>query len=286
MIALWKILQLARRFQGYLPRSADFFAIRAFVHQFDSRTRPVALEMLNNIRFYSANETQAEFKRMLLELQRKYLAEGLPESAVYVLPASDTGASSREMFQLCKSICKEQRINFEFFDRGALELRKKLRGLNRCILVFVDDFSGSGKQFETSIATKWSTVTGISGVTSVFMTVVICTEAVSTLTKAGVELKFSHEHGIGERFQSLSLNPKIAGGFPVLCSYARELHNREPVGYKHMGCMVVMYRNSSNNMPLLLRGTRGQRIWRGLFPRHEQLVSADHTIAMPGAEQA
>jgi hypothetical protein len=194
-------------------------------------------------------------------------------SNIYVLPASSEGSSSAEMISL---LAKEERfssLGVNVFTGSVIQLGRLLRKAPSAMVIFVDDFAGSGRQFAGSFE-AWKSAVSLPAVTSVLVTVVMCPEALEKVQALGVETKHAVLHGPDDRFQVACKLRVGEQGYAVLASYARELHSRYPYGMYDMGCMTVLYRNSNNNIPYLLRGTKGQRVWIGLFPRADQLSPA------------
>jgi hypothetical protein len=49
------------------------------------------------------------------------------------------------------------------------------------------------------------------------------------------------------------------------------IDNKHGLGFRAMATMVVLYRNTPNSVPVVLRGNKRQSPYRGLLPRADDL---------------
>ncbi len=62
-----------------------------------------------------------------------------------------------------------------------------------------------------------------------------------------------------------------AEGRERLTKLSKDVRKAQPLGYDDMATMVVLYRNSPNSIPAILRGSDKQTPFYGLFPRYKDL---------------
>lgn len=221
--------------------------------------------MLAQVRYFPPSEVESHLRGLLLKLCQRADTDGIPRDCVTVLAGPGDGESGHAILELADQLNTHENLNLTIFRGNAIELQQMLKSQSASILAFLDDFAGSGQTFKDSIGV-WSGAFSTT-VVPLFTTIVMCPEAIPVVREAGAEAIYSVLHPDTERFKSIFTDEDFA----ILSSYALELHSKTPLGHKKMGCMTVLSRNSNNNMPFLLRGTKGQRVWYGLFPRHDQL---------------
>lgn len=56
-----------------------------------------------------------------------------------------------------------------------------------------------------------------------------------------------------------------------LIEICREIRPNTSLGYDNLATMVVLYRNSPNSLPAILRGSAKQAPFFGLFPRFKDI---------------
>lgn len=265
--------RVAKRFPGYEPRPISWMSVARYVRQFEKGARESVFKMLESIQYLPKAQARHELESRLNLLLSRADAAGITRENIFILPASTKGSSSGEMVAFLRDANEKRGLGVTMFEGNTLALRAALRGASAALVVFVDDFIGSGKQFEGSYKGWKSAITSPS-VTSILMAVVMCPEAHSKIRSMGVEADFAILHGPHDRFQTACLQAVGNTSYALLESYAREIQSAIPFGFENMGTLVVLYRNSNNNMPFLLRGTQGQRVWFGLFPMRKQLAPA------------
>lgn len=264
-----QLTEYAERFGDYAPVRVSRRRLRCYLRQFKCAHRPLVLDLLDSVIYFSESDVRAAVTEYLTRLMGLLgLHHGERRVAVYVVKASEEGDSSEEMLSFFEDVANERNLSLTIFRGSVLDLRKLVARNAYSIVVFVDDYIGTGKQFASSYAAWKSALTGTT-ITKILFTVVACEEAVSKFSELGVTLEYKYLHRSSERFQAWC---KLRDPDGVLQSYALEIHSKIPYGFANSGSLVVVFRNSNNNMPFLLRGTKGQRVWMGLFPRKDQIL--------------
>lgn len=267
----FECIALARKFREYRPRRITAWSIYSYLRQYDPSHRLHALTLLKGIMFITRENLLNLMVQEIKKIVERADSDGIPAYSVVIVPASLAGQSSREIHG---ELSKDPRIkdfNVSLFDGNPMQLAQLIKKMSDPIVVFVDDFAGTGQQF-IEAHKGWSSAIQPYSPVTYFVACVMCTPAITKVTVAGVIPSPGVEHKQEDMFERYSHQYCGFDGHCILMSYATEIHSRWPLGFNNMGAMTVIYRNSANNMPFLLRGTQGQRVWRGLFPRIDQLL--------------
>lgn len=227
--------------------------------------------MLDCVRFVSKHEARGVLLDQLEEVVRIIIANGGSLQSIVVVPASGDGESSGEVWGMLREEPTLQELGIKFFSGNPMQLGQLVRGLQNPVVIFVDDFAGTGNQFCKAYV-AWSAMLHMHQPVTYFVACVMCSPAIAKVGGVGVIPIPGIEHSANEMFKAACERTCGFEGYHALMSYAEELHSKLPLGFNGMGTMIVVYRNSSNNMSFLLRGSMGQRIWFGLFPRRDQLT--------------
>src|SRR5258708_5218303 len=176
-------------------------AIHKYVRQFSRPDRRAVFHMLEAVQYLPKHETELLLRNNLTSLIQRARQAGIDSSNIFVIPASAEGSSSGEMIDIIATIEAREAWGVTLFTGNVAALRKSLRKVTAAMVIFVDDFAGSGKQFAGAFG-AWQGAVSQSTVTSIFMTVVMCPEARTKIQSLGVEPAFAILHSEQERFQS------------------------------------------------------------------------------------
>lgn len=266
---------IPKRFQGYEPRSVTPLVVWKFLRQFQRRHRPYMVKLLACVRYVGRDEARRILCDQLQSVIETCRATGTQPQSIVVVPASSKGESSDVAHDMLKADERVAQSGVQFFKGNPLQLGQLLRTISSPVVVFVDDFAGTGKQF-CDAHSAWNATMQLHNPVTYFVTCVMCSPAVHKIGSIGVIPSPGIEHRTVEMFKQACEEACGFDGYCALMSYAKEIHSKLPLGFDNMGTMILMYRNAPNNMPFLLRGTQGQRVWYGLFPRKDQLVAPTH----------
>ena len=213
---------------------------------------------------------EAAVKRSLLQQNEAILKnlakDGVSIDHVIYVQYDDAGSSSGSMLNLLRDAANLERSGCHFVDgHDVMGLHDLTNQLSQGAIIYVDDFIGTGKQFcDARDAISGSVIGTFS---EFLLAAAICEEALGKLGARGVEWKTEHVHMRAER-------PLHEDSFkfpqPVrerLRQLALQQHRKLGLGYRETASMVVLYRNTPNTVPLLLRGDFGQSPKFGIFPR-------------------
>jgi len=230
--------------------------------------------LLGKIIYFSEEKIEASLveqnNALLTHLELLGIA---PEKTIY-LQIHEAGSSSPVMVNKVRDRALLERRHCIFLDsNNVLAIHKKTNELEEGAIVYVDDFVGTGRQFST---TRDYVKNHIVGSFAEFLLVpIICEEALYELGKRDIEAYATYIHSKAERplhENSTILDPITKDRLRKLC---KEINPRGGLGYKRSATMVVLYNNSPNSVPAILRGSPNQRPWKGLLPRTTDLAPSE-----------
>jgi hypothetical protein len=218
--------------------------------------------------------TEEQARSAIVTLNKKIIgklaADGIrPEQIIYV-QIDEAGSSSPVMLNMLREAANLKKRGFKFVDSKDIGgLQKLTSGINTGAIIYVDDFSGSGKQFTKN--RRWVAQYILGNFAEFFLAPCICEEAVNRISKVGVALYYQITHLKSER----PLHPECTifenSVKEELRGICREINPKVGLGFEKLATMVVLYRNAPNTVPLIFRGSLGQDPYIGIFPRSDDL---------------
>lgn len=264
-------MRISARFRDYKPRRITPLIAFRFLAQFPRRERKIVVRLLDHICYIKHSEAVQNVLSEVMQIVNKLVHDGTREELIFVVPASKAGKSSVVMFEEISARIRQMFPSLSFLSDGATTgIRDQIPFRSQSAVIFVDDFVGTGEQFQGSLK-AWTEV--LEGRDSRFFLVVAaaCEEGKRRVEDGGAQVCSTVMHDANERMWAkcrTALSEEAWNQFAVL---ACELHSKAPFGHKNGGSMIVLERHCPNNVALVLRGTYGQRVWLGLFPRYDQL---------------
>ena len=256
-------------FRDYKHKKISLFSVYQWLHQFPCRFRLCLFLLLDRIIFFSEERTGDSLSSINKILLDRLNEDGVDISHIIYFAHDLEGAgSSHVLLTLLRD--KE---NLE--RRGATiladsrKLGEATLRIGNGAIIYVDDFIGTGRQFLTNRRNFSDMILG--NFSEFVLAPVICEESFPALDEVGVtpypEIKYEtisrplHDH-------SSILSPQDKANMISLCSNIDPKHG---LGFSDSAAMVVFYRNSVNNMPLVFRGNLKQNPYKGIFPRNDDL---------------
>lgn len=260
----WALVKI--RYGGFEPSTVDATGLRRWLSQFQQRDRTYLLQLLRHVRYRDANHVASALVRQNRALLNRLKSADVPPDHVVYLQIDDAGSSSPAMLSLLRDRAGLEQLGCKLLDsRDVIGINNVTNQLETGALVFVDDFVGTGNQFcRSHDAVEVSIVGNFS---KFVLAPVICEEALPKLFARSVQPETGEIHMRADRplhqdSVLLSLEAKMR-----LTELCLEMHPKFGLGYEQMATMVILYRNTPNTVPLVLRGSQGQSPRSGLFPR-------------------
>jgi len=230
----------------------------------------LAWMLLDKVIYLSETET----KKILLH-QNAALMENLrkatlkPNKLIYV-STDDAGSSSPMMLSMIRNAARLEQRGCKFLDsRDAFGINRVTKKLQEGAIIYIDDFVGSGDQFERSRTFLTQSVVG--NFSEFILVPSICEEGYAKLNGMGVTVYSGHIHAKAERPLHQHSHLMHSAGRERLIEICKDIRPNKSLGYDGMATMVVLYRNSPNSIPAILRGSDKQAPFYGLFPRFKDL---------------
>jgi hypothetical protein len=153
--------------------------------------------------------------------------------------------------------------------RDALGINEATKRLEEGAIIYIDDFVGSGMQFNKARTFLMQSVVG--SFSEFLLVPSICEEGLTKLTDLGVAVYTGHIHAKAERPLHESSHFMAGEGRDRLIEICKTIRAKGGLGFENMATMVVLYRNAPNSIPAILRGGDKQDPFYGLFPRFKDL---------------
>jgi hypothetical protein len=271
---MWKYFHLLRavvRFHDYNPQHVSMDSVARWMKQFKSKgDLKLACSLLKRVIYFS----EAETKKILLQQNNALMDDlqkvGLATRKLIYLQTDDAGSSSPMMLGMLRNSAGLEQRGCKLLDgRDAMGINAETRKREQGAIIYIDDFVGSGKQFERARNFAQQSVVGTF---SEFLLVPsICEEGYAKLTKMGVTVYSGHIHSKAERPLHDHSHLMTEEDRKRLIAICKEIRPNTALGYEDMATMVVIYRNAPNSIPAILRGSDKQQPFYGLFPRFKDL---------------
>ena len=249
----------------YEPVTVTPVSIARWLMQYKPRHRKSLLSLLNHVVFVDKGSVLAALVKGHREIEGLLADDGVSPGHIIYVQVGDAASSSPVMLNMLRDAERFERRGIPVLDsRDAQGISDLTTRLNRGAIVYVDDFSGSGVQF---LGARQFTSQFIAGSFSeFFLSAVICEEAMESVQAAQIQPVAGIEHKKTERPLNDASSIFDAGVKGELLELGRQLHAKHSLGFKNLGTNIVLYRNTPNSTPLLLRGTLGQRPFFGVLP--------------------
>jgi hypothetical protein len=267
---LWFCIQTSYKFRGYRQKIVTPLIVLEWLRQFDRSDRKLLRKLVRKLVYIK----EKHLIELLLQAHRKLLdflreAEFSREQVIF-LSFDEAGSSSATVLNLLRDAAHLEAQNCEILDaRDLSKLGTLTYKLGEGVLVYVDDFVGSGNQVSKNINFVRPNLQG--NFVEVVLSVCVCEEAIEALTALDVRVESGMEHLKAGRplyADSRVFTPSDKERLVALCKLVAP-----PVGlgFRRMATMVVLYRNTPNNCPTVFRGSKGQRPYFGILPRTTDL---------------
>jgi hypothetical protein len=270
---MWRFLHSLRaalRFHDYHPQPVSVGSATRWMKQLDKKDLKLAWKLLDKVIYLS----EAETKKILLHQNSVLMSNlhkaGLPSKKLIYVQTDDAGSSSPMMLGMLRNAAGLEQLGCTLLDgRDAFGINEATKRLEEGAIIYIDDFVGSGTQFNKARTFLMQSVVGSF---SEFLIVPsICEEGLTKLTDLGVEVYTGHIHAKAERPLHESSHIMPGEGRDRLIEICKTIRAKGGLGFENMATMVVLYRNAPNSIPAILRGSDKQDPFYGLFPRFKDL---------------
>ena len=270
---MWRMfssIKAALRFHDYKPKPLSLLSVSRWINQFEKKDRKLAEQLLDKVFYFSESKTRDILVEQNAALMKRLLDVGLqPKKLIYV-QVHDAGSSSPVMLNLLRDAAGLEQMGCNFVDaRDSFGLNKTMNKVGVGALIYVDDFVGTGNQF--CVARDFAAKSFIGTFSEFLVAPSICEEAYYQIGERGIEAFTGHVHSKAERPLHANSSVFAKEDKERLKLVCKGVDSKFGLGYKDLATMVVLYRNAPNTVPAVLRGSRNQTPFAGIFPRTTDL---------------
>ncbi|HVL67161.1 MAG TPA: hypothetical protein VM364_07850 [Vicinamibacterales bacterium] len=268
------------RFGSYRSGIAPL-QIQAWLEQFNDAAddRDVAARILDVVEYYGQQQIRAAFREALAGLPGWHASpakrQGRWRFAAMSGSAGESGDSMLHEFRVANQMGMKA-LNDMFVTRTDLFRAAQLPedDPNRLgaedVVVFVDDFSGTGQQ----VCTAWedpeySFGALLAGVGTIYLILVAASRSARKRIAAntGIQLAPAYYLNDGDNVFSEHCKHFSAKDRGRILHYGRKADAKQPKGFGDCGFVVVFQHGTPNNSIPILHGDGND--WTPLFPRHD-----------------
>jgi hypothetical protein len=256
--------QWLKRFRFY-REPPDEEAIASWLARFTTSSRDIAARILDCVEVISESQIQKGYKNSLEKLPGWARTKKERDGNWYFVGFGHAGESGQAMVRTFREATKlNDARHDDLFCTVADIPSKKLTAADT--VVFIDDFSGSGKQ----VCDKWNrNGIGILAadaqchliLTAAADEAIVKIEAETTLT-----VHVHHHIHANDNFFSDRCERFVQAEKNAILHYCKIADAQHPRGFNDAGLLYVLQHKTPNNsLPILHTNHSG---WKGLFPRY------------------
>ena len=270
-ILRWRDIWLAYwRLREYEPNKGKLSPLRVanWVNQYPESIRDDVARLAAGLEYISKNRLIQDLKRLNARIEALLDADGISTKNIVYVSIDDPASSSPAMCKLLRDQGGLPNAKFVPSTSG-LQIHKLTKTLESGAIVYVDDFSGTGKQF---VSARDNVRDNISGNFSEFFLLSrICEEALEVVKAQEVQPIYGKQHTRAERplHSECVLLSEIER--KRLVEILNEKWRDGSLGYMKLATNIVFYHAAPNTTPMLFRGDKEQRPMIGIVPRWEDL---------------
>lgn len=270
MVGLIRSLRAALRFRDYHPQPVSIASATRWMKQLKKKDQKLAWKLLDKVIYLS----EAKTKEILVHQNKLLISNlhraGLPPKKLIYIQTDDAGSSSPMMLGMLRNVAGLEQLGCTLLDgRDALGVNEATKKLEEGAIIYIDDFVGSGTQFNNARTFMMQSVVG--SFSEFLLVPSICEEGLTRLSDLGVTVYTGHVHAKAERPLHEASHLMAGKGRDRLIEICKTIRAKGGLGYENMATMVVLYRNAPNSIPAILRGSDKQEPFYGLFPRFKDL---------------
>jgi hypothetical protein len=269
---LYFLFKMWIRFNSYLPKNVTPRSVWLWLRQFSQEERAALRKAADRLLYVPEKVFIKEMVEQNNALLHKLRESGVPLSKIIYVSVGEAGSSSHAVLNVIRDRCQLQSLGCRFADgRSHDALRQLTDELGSGVIVYVDDFAGTGDQFCGEQEQLGSYILGTFS--QYFLLHTVCEEALLKIDGNGV---VPWQHSIhAKRDRPLHENSTILSVEERRCLIqpCHKIARGRPgsLGYGDLAVSIVFYRNIPTNAPRIFRGDPHQKKLIGLLPRTTDL---------------
>ncbi len=269
---LWFSVKMWVRFHAYRPQPVTPSSALRWLCQFDDSERAALRKAASRLTFVSEKKFIQDLLDRNKELLKKLQDDGVPLSNIIYISIGVAGSSSHATLNLVRDGALLQNHGCRFADGRSYESIHDLTNiLESGVIIYVDDFAGTGEQFCKAQDKLASYIRG--SFSQYYLLHTACEEAIQKIDGIGV---VPWQYAIHEKcVRPLHANSTILSSEERECLTRLCLRIRngklDPLGHGAIAASIVFYQNTPDNVPCVFRGDKHQQNFFGLVPRTTDL---------------
>jgi len=261
--------ELCLKFADYEPlRGFTAAHLQAWLRQFQAQHRNAGVKLAVALAYYSTDRISALMQKLKAIIDVQIASEQVDWSSVFYVALGRVGESGADIVRRFRNVNRLHSLSSQFVT--IIELPRVLFKAPKPVVFFMDDFIGTGKQ--VSDAWMGTLCEVIPDYVPKYLAVVAAFKDGMKRVELETPLRVLCVHTLGpscqlmeSAFRELSNQQKTA-----VKAYCDRVGN-QPLGFGERGLLVSFAYGTPNNTISVVRGSKGQRPWRGLLPSWEDL---------------
>lgn len=259
-----EISDLVEKFSDYEPNGGvTEQKLSIWLKQFQPQHRALALKLAARIYYYGIHDVNGLMKPMHKLVLQQIEAVGAKVSDALFVPFGLDGESGVDIVRRYRNINNLHSWQSRFV--RANEIVEKTYAAKNPVIVFIDDFVGTGDQVEG----YWNEVLCllVPEHFPMFLTVIAALPGGADYIESTTPIKVIQVHTIQSRYQigNSACKEFSSQEKHTLKRYCTEIGNK-PFGHGDCELLLSFAYGTPNNTISVIRGSKGQRPWRGLLP--------------------
>ena len=261
--ALW-------RFRGYEPQPVTRKTFMRWLRQYSQADRSHLISLLEHVKFITRGDMQSILFNLNRQLMKQLEVDGISASRLIYLQVHDAGSSSPVVLNMLRNAAHLQQRGCHLIDAtNAKAIHDITNELEYGAVIYVDDFLGTGNQFEP--VRQFLAPYIVGNFPEFVLAPAMTEEAILRLGGIGVEPRCRFIHGKADRplnDASTIFTDAVRNRLVELCFDIDAMYG---LGFGSIATMIVFYSGAPDTVPRVLRGSPAQDPWFGIFPRHSDL---------------
>lgn len=262
-----RIDEIVQVFGTYQPQDVSRPKILRWLNQFDTAHYDLALRLLESVEFYDFSRIHHLLRKLHPEVVAQFKRDGFSWNNVYFVPLGEPGESSHEMVRRYRDVNRLSPDRLKLVPDLQSLIYEAAQKRVRLAFVFVEDFIGSGKQM-TKYWNGLKQIVSISPQPAMYVACcAACDHGIQELRNTPFQVLAVHY--VPDRLYLTHTRKFIEGEKQIIRQYCNQAGNKPADVYLEL--MLAFAHGAPNNTVSVLRGTKGQRPWRGILPRYSDL---------------
>jgi hypothetical protein len=267
----WHCGRAVWRFRGYEPQPVTPRSFMRWLRQYPNDVdRGYLIELLDRVQFIGNREMRTVLFNLNRRLMKRLRKDEIPADHLIYLQIHDAGSSSPVVLNMLRNVGQLEHRNCRLIDgSNAKALNETTDELENGAVVYVDDFLGTGSQFEQ--VRQFLAPYIVGNFPEFVLAPAMSEEAIHLLGRLGVEPVTQFVHAKVDRPLHESSSVFDDGAQDRLTKLCFDIDPMFGLGFGSLATMIVFYSGSPDTVPRVLRGSPNQTPMCGILPAYSDL---------------